>query len=215
MMMVAPIRLRTPTAGLEILLGVPPLVMHIQQLAVATANRLSRSPKEWSGSYGRKLGHIAWLASIALILPERERQDKCLVCCDTQKFTTCIDNEGKDLPYEAGLHYYTDGSGRHKTNGSSLAVFNGSHDPLHTDAVHVGKATVFQAEIHAITMECTFTGTQPDQQIVILSNCQSAIKAVSKPTISSLTVLQAVTALNTLAGLGKNVQLRWVQGHSD
>jgi hypothetical protein len=63
LMMVPLVRLRTPIAGLEILLGVPPLVMHIQQLAVGTANQLSLTPKEWTGSYGRKLGHIAWLAS--------------------------------------------------------------------------------------------------------------------------------------------------------
>jgi hypothetical protein len=62
-MMVPLVRLRTPIAGLEILLGVPPLVMHIQQLAVGTANQLSLTPKEWTGGYGRKLGHIAWLAS--------------------------------------------------------------------------------------------------------------------------------------------------------
>lgn len=56
------------------------------------------------------------------------------------------------LSYKAGLHCYTDELGRHKTNGSGIAVFNGSHDSLHTDAAHVGEATVFQAEIHAITM---------------------------------------------------------------
>jgi hypothetical protein len=59
MMMAAPMRLKTPTAGLEILLGVPPLAMHIQQLAVNTSNRLNPTPNGWTGQAGSRLGHIA------------------------------------------------------------------------------------------------------------------------------------------------------------
>jgi hypothetical protein len=60
MMMVAPMRLKKPTAGLEIMLGVPPLAMHIQQLAVNTSNRLNLTPLGWTGKSRSKLGHIAW-----------------------------------------------------------------------------------------------------------------------------------------------------------
>jgi ribonuclease HI len=215
MMMVAPVRLKTPTAGLEILLGIPPLAIYIQQLAVTTSNRLSLLPNGWTGRTGRKLGHIAWLASIANIVPERELQDKCIEHCDTRKFAVTIE-DGSDVTDATGIRCYTDGSGRCRKNGSGLAVYkNDNPEPIHTDAEHVGEATVFQAELHAITMACTFAQTQTDQKITILCDCQAAIKAVYKPMITSRTVLQAVTALNTLADSGRDVQVRWIKGHND
>jgi hypothetical protein len=136
MMMVAPVRLKTPTAGLEILLGIPPLAIYIQQLAVTTSNRLSLLPNSWTGRTGRKLGHIAWLASIANIFPERELQDKCIEHCDTRKFAVTIE-DGSDVTDAAGIRCYTDGSGRCRKNGSGLAVYkNDNLEPIHTDAEH-------------------------------------------------------------------------------
>jgi hypothetical protein len=49
MLMVAPMRSHTPTAGLEIILGVPPLDLYIQFLAATTSNRLNLQPLNWDG----------------------------------------------------------------------------------------------------------------------------------------------------------------------
>jgi hypothetical protein len=44
LVMVAPMRQNTPTKGLEIVLGVQPLHLRVQELAKHTYNRLDRSP---------------------------------------------------------------------------------------------------------------------------------------------------------------------------
>jgi hypothetical protein len=49
---------------------------------------------------------------------------------------------------------YTDGSEMY-ASGSGIAIFRqGSDEPIHTDSQFVGTATVFQAELNAITMAC-------------------------------------------------------------
>jgi hypothetical protein len=77
LVLVAPIRQHTPTAGLEVVFGLPPLELYIQYLAATTDGRLNLSPKGWSGKNGRKIGHINWLRSIACNLPNHNLLDRC------------------------------------------------------------------------------------------------------------------------------------------
>jgi hypothetical protein len=63
-------------------------------------------------------------------------------------------------------------------------------------------------------MACTYASMHADRLIVILSDSQSAIQAVSNPLITSRTVLQTTEALNDLDGQGKEVCLKWVGGHN-
>jgi hypothetical protein len=49
MLMIAPMRRRTPTEGLEVILNVPPLELIIQHLAINSYNHLNLKPRYWSG----------------------------------------------------------------------------------------------------------------------------------------------------------------------
>ena len=49
MTMIAPMCPSTPTAGLELLTGVPPLDLLVQEIAIQTFTRLNLQPEGWSG----------------------------------------------------------------------------------------------------------------------------------------------------------------------
>jgi hypothetical protein len=87
LVLVAPIRQHTPTAGLELVFGLPPLELHIQFLASSTYGRLNLSPKGWDGKDGRKPGHIKWLQSIACDLPNHDLLYRCVEYSWHNQFT--------------------------------------------------------------------------------------------------------------------------------
>jgi ribonuclease HI len=222
--MVAPIRLKTPTTGLEIALGIPPLHLYIQNLATRTYNRLNLSPKGWPGAIrrGKTPGHIRWLETCIESLPHRELQDQCVFHKWSNLFHTFI-GDGEDPTHENGRRCYTDGSGREIANGfgtkiatgSGLAAYRGVEpEPIYTTWEYTGMATVFQAELFAIQLACQYAQTQTDQLVIILSDSQAAIQATTNPLICSRTIKQTIDTLNGLCGLGIEVCLQWVQGHN-
>ena len=71
LIMIAPMRQSTPTAGLEFLTGVPPLDLLIQETAIQTSTRLNLKPSGWCGvnKKNKSDGHIKWLQSQMKGLP--------------------------------------------------------------------------------------------------------------------------------------------------
>jgi ribonuclease HI len=215
LVLVAPIRQHTPTAGLELVFGLPPLELHIQFLAASTYGRLNLLPKGWDGKNGRKPGHIKWLQSIACDLPNHDLLDRCVEYSWHNQFTTSI-GDGKDTTLTTGLLCYTDGSGQNGNSGAGIAIYKDDQcTAIHTDSLYTGIGTVFQAELCAIQMACVFASTMADTQVLILSDSQAAILATKHPLIYSQTVFATVNSLNALANLGKNVTLQWVRGHTN
>jgi ribonuclease HI len=224
MLMVAPIRLKTPTTGLEIALGIPPLHLYIRNLAIRTYNRLNLSPKGWPGAIrrGKTQGHIRWLETCTESLPLREVQDQCVFHKWSNLFHTFI-GDGEDATHENGLRFYTDGSGREIANGSGKKIATGSGlaayrgvepEPIYTTSEYTGMATIFQAKLFAIQLDGQYAQAQTDPIVIILSDSQAAIQATTNPLICSRTVKQTIDALNSLCGLGFEVCLQWVQGHN-
>jgi hypothetical protein len=98
MLRVSPMRRNTPTAGLEVILDVPPLSLYIQSLASATYNCLHLKPNvHWTGQRGNTLGHISWLKSISITLPHKDLQDRCVINRWTRLYHTYI-GDGEDVP---------------------------------------------------------------------------------------------------------------------
>jgi ribonuclease HI len=132
-----------------------------------------------------------------------------------QNFSSLI-GDGKDIPEKEGLLCYTDGSGLGYASGAGLAVYlDGDPNSIQTEAEYTGMATVFQAELYAMQMACDYAKLRADHKVIILSNSQAAIQAFMHPLILSQTVLFTVDSLNSLAALGKEVQIRWVRGHTN
>jgi hypothetical protein len=170
----------TPTAGLKVILGVPPLSLYIQSLASATYNRLHLKPNvRLTGQRGNTLGHINWLKSISITLPHKDFQGRCMTNRWTRLYDTYI-GDGEDVPPDTpGILCYTDGSGRCEGSGSGLAVYeNGNPDQTFCTAEYTGAATVFQSEVHAISMACEYVTSRQPTQVMILSDSQAAIMAI-------------------------------------
>jgi ribonuclease HI len=141
------------------------------------------------------------------------RQDRCVKHKWERQFSIAIE-EGKDDITIPGLRCYTDGS-LMQTSGSGLAIYRQNVvDPIHMESMYVGKSTIFQAEVNAITMACQVAQDLPDIRITILSNSQAAILAINKSTVLSRTVYTALEALTKLAET-RFVRLQWVKGHNN
>jgi ribonuclease HI len=216
MLRVSPMRRNTPTTGLEVILGVPPLSLYIQSLASATYNRLHLKPNvHWTGQRGNTLGHINWLQSISITLPHKDLQDRCVTNRWTRLYHTYI-GDGEDVPPDTpGILCYTDGSGRYEGSGSGLAVYeNSNSDPTFCTAEYTGAATVFQSEVRAISMACEYVTSRQPTQVTILSDSQAALMAITNPLQTSQTVTQTVDTMNLISQKGHNVLLSWVRGHN-
>jgi ribonuclease HI len=75
-------------------------------------------------------------------------------------------------------------------------------------------ATVFQTEIYAI-LQCAYENIRrayKNKRILIFSDSQAALKALSGPKVISGLVAGCLDALSALASLNK-VTLAWVPGH--
>ena len=212
LVMLAPMRQNTPTAGLELIANVVPLHLRILELAVSTYNRIGRPPDGWTGRKGPRLGHLLWLERQAESIPHRDIQDRCVEHIWDRDFTVAIDTGDDDVTLR-GIRCYTDGSSMIHS-GSGFAIYRRDEPtPLKTGHEYVGDATVFQAELNAISMACSEAASFPDVRVTILCDSQAAIFAINKSCIQSRTVLAAVRALHLL-GQTKLVHLQWIKGHN-
>jgi ribonuclease HI/retron-type reverse transcriptase len=212
LVMIAPIRQNTPTAGLEMIAHVVPLHIRIQELAVSTYSRLGRPPDGWSGKIRTRLGHLLWLDKKSKTFVHHTLQDRCVEHVWDRHFSASI-GDGSDELNLRGIRGYTDGSVMY-AGGSGIALYrHGVEEPILTDSQFVGSATVFQAELNAIKMACNACMALPDIRVTLFCDSQAAILAIHNTTIQSRTVLNAVKALNAL-GDRKIVHLQWIKGHN-
>jgi ribonuclease HI len=107
---------------------------------------------------------------------------------------------------------YTDGSrvNGHSGYGYVIKKFNRI---IYQGNEYLGpKATVFQAEIIAITTVCKVLKQRIKQKNLIRCDSQSAILAVKATNITSKIVLDCRNAINAL-GKVNEVTLSWIKAH--
>jgi hypothetical protein len=106
--MIAPMRRNTPTAGLEVLFGVPPLQLYILSMATSTYNRLglTQGLGLWTAQRSKGVGHIKWLQKQAKLLPNRNLQDFCVADNWTRLYST-FKSDGEDIPHENSIYCYS------------------------------------------------------------------------------------------------------------
>ena len=199
LIMIAPIRPSTSTCGLELITGVPPLDLLVQEIAFLTFARLNLQPSGWSGFKKNKEGHIKWLQSQMKGLPPKELQERCVIPNTHHKFDTFI-GDGSDDTNIPGVHIYTDGSKNSKT-GAAFVAFDeasGSEPNWQCQTYLGGEATVIQAEVFAIQGAANYAATLEHDTVTVFSHSQSAIKAVSGHLAHPRTIFNAVKALNKL-----------------
>jgi ribonuclease HI len=110
---------------------------------------------------------------------------------------------------------YTDGSKINGQVGSGWVIYdNTDNGPIHQGCRYLGQlATVFQAEITAITQACEDMSDLPISQITILCDSQAAILALENPIIKSVAVLNCLNLLNALGRAGWDITIKWIKAH--
>ena len=206
----------TPTAAMEILLGLPPLDTYVKSVAMNTCYRLS-STSSWR-SVGE--GHTRIRGMMGALVPVTNMCGDCMIphFDFDRRYAISIPTrenweiEGTHLIPKDAITVYTDGSG--ETSGTGAGVFfNGWSEDL---SIPLGKDTsVFQAETYAVLRCGTVLKTLDlaSKTIYICSDSQATIKALRKPKITSKLVRECRTVLNELA-VSQPVCLTWVPGHT-
>jgi ribonuclease HI len=216
-------RTGTPTAGLQIALGFPPLDLVFQDIALNTLRRLNLNdlaPHSWDGlGNGSRKGHIKFLTNLhsSLNLPPIESEDSCQNTFINCKATLEEDSfkEGNDCGYDS-LRIYTDDSKIGEETGCGYSMHRKRSEPeIQNASLYLGtKASVFQAEIEAISQAAQDAPnvTKQGEEISLFSDSRSAILALFKPYTNSKTVYKCVQALNNL-NIRNPVTILWIKAH--
>nr|XP_022904166.1 uncharacterized protein LOC111416393 isoform X2 [Onthophagus taurus] len=176
----------TPTAAMEIMLNLPPLNLHIQEVALVTMKRLQ--------SVGTMKDEDA--GSSSTLWREAVLDTPLLEFVDVHRT----------------LKIYTDGSkGR---NGAGAGVF--SHDPLIRLSEPLGSSTtVIQAELTAIKLaaDCIVESNKRGKCFTIFTDSKQSLLALSRVIITSAVVMDCHKALEEAAKYN-SVRIQWIKGHS-
>jgi ribonuclease HI len=220
MRLIGNFRSGTPTAGLQVALGLPPLDLELKRIAVKTYKRLyinESLPRTWDGIGNTQNGHIYLLQKLyeQWELPELGGDDvcpltelKCKAYVDTNSFQTGNDYTGP------GWRAYTDGSKMEDHIGSGFCIYENNTEKANLSLYLGQKASVYQAELVAISRAAQDLGSMVSlgDEVTILSDSRSAVQAVCKETHTSKTELKCIKSINNLSMLA-HVTIRWVKAH--
>jgi hypothetical protein len=190
----------TPTAAMEILLNVTPLDLLIQAKARMALHRLqihkqTADPKVEAGLLPiRKIVNDPLLEMrVDYTTPEYYYSKDLNVIIDRDYRK----NKEPEFPKEA-LIWFTDGSRANSGTGSGIF----GQRPKRSLNFPLGKfATVFQTEKYAI-LQCAYENIRrayKNKQILIFSDSQAALTALSGPKVTSELVAECRDALKELA----------------
>ena len=207
----------TPTAGMEALLGIPPLYLRVAAEARYTAYRLKKKGN-WNNNFNF-VGHskIWHMISSYEKMSDANRFDGMTKKLKVGKNFTIVIPSRDDwgnlhVSVSDTIKVFTDGSFKDDQAGAGIFC----DKPSIEEILSLGKyPTVFQAEIVAIfrAAELLLEKGISGKTVIILSDSQAALKALDNYWVSSLLV---DSCWNILQNLGANnaLTLSWVPGHS-
>ena len=217
----------TPTAAMEVLLGLPPVDIYLQGEAVRQATRL-KMEGNWSESpmlKREKWSHLHYCEETAKKIPELGLPaDSAVRGFDWKKkhYQVKIQKKGEAINWhyrsrdcENHIMVFTDGSGQEDRVGAGIHLQIGQRK---VDRVFsLGRlSTVNQAEMIAI-----LKGSQTlrrkvrlkrDMKVTICSDSQASLKALQEEEFTSKLTRECHEELQHLGRMCQ-VQLRWTPGH--
>jgi len=203
----------TPTAAMEMLLNLTPLDLLIMAEARMALYRLHILKQPADPKTAAGLLSIWKNVSDPILAMQSDHTTP--VYNFPKFFNVVIDVDywrNKDPMFpEDVLIWYTDGSRTDSGTGSGIY----GQRPNRSYCFPLGKfATVFQTEIYAI-LQCAYENIRrayKNKQILICSDSQAALKALSGLKVTSRLVAECLDALLVLASLNE-VTVIWVPGH--
>ena len=211
----------TPTAGLELLVGLTPLHLHIKGEAAMGFIRIKKhhaDQRTHKGLFDRHYGHVnACGRTLSRVRTAQIPTDAKPLSWEEPRFYTRIAERelaSKPPTHQQAIDVYTDGS-KHTNGNTGAAAIIKTDGGWITKTLHLGKlATVFQAEVLAIQIAARFITQNhyQNQDIYINSDSQAALKALARNTTSLETVKECKASLNELCKANR-VTIQWVPGH--
>lgn len=199
----------TPTAALEVTLGLPPLDCYVEEVALRTAIRLQVKGLWNEKGSGGKHQHILKEAVHKTPLLGAAVDSLPPTFVFKRHFRVFLNSENASKP---DISIFTDGS---KTNeGTGAGIF--SEDLNLNQSLPLGMlTTVFQAETLAIMQGASAIlehGIQ-NKTVRIASDSRAALLALNNCKVVSGVILQCYRTLQ-LAARNNVLQLVWVKGHA-
>ena len=213
----------TPTAGMEAILSMRPLHIHVAETAIASLQRMSRQGT-WTAQEGETVsGHARTLMKMAkeieeLSLPtdrlrfkHRSSNNFEVIIQEREEISK---DSGKPLPRDQDtVHVFTDGSKSEERSGAAYLIK--SQEIREQDYFPLGPlTTVFQAETVAISAATRklLELEVKNKKIRFMVDSQSAIKALGNYTTKNCLVKESKDSLNRL-GTENDVAIHWIPGH--
>jgi ribonuclease HI len=221
MMMISGALKSAPTKGIEAILGMLPLHLHIREIALKARLRTSTVVKlnNWDGlCEGNQGSHIKSLDDeLNVIIPAKMPRDIASGKITGHKVEFIY--SGKCQNDSAVTNIYTDGSkmNDHHT-GCGWAITHGDA-VIHSDYKYLGtESTVFQSEVVAINLALCWIKENRHKPGLktfnIYSDSKSAIQAIEKPFYKSKLVKECKMNLKKLESKA-TIKILWIKGHKD
>ncbi len=208
--------LRTsPTRGLEVLMGLPPIRLHLQEQATRAWSRIRNFEVirvTWDGTGGRRLGHRAVWEKILTQIPITTLPDDTVVADFNWP---CQPSSAP--PTDPELIVYADGSGNEGRAGCGWAV-TADNFVLHEGKEHLGATTVFKAEITAISRAMEWVARHyegPARHVQVLTDCMAAKQALESRRIKDKTVWETACLKTKLSERGFDIRIDWTKAHAN
>ena len=211
----------TPNQGLEIILDIMPLHLHIRKEGLSAYLRLfKQTPIQWEGVFPNLTNSVShlrywdYVATEAQIQDFHTESDKCNVLrpasnffLDTTSFSDMAACQG-----EAECNVYTDGSKIENKVGAGVYIIrNGS--PVIQDSFRLpDSATVYQAELAAVKEAAALLHAFHNlTSVKFFVDSQAALRTFQSDFITSKLALQTITNLNNIPA--PHVTLVWTKAH--
>nr|XP_018908153.1 PREDICTED: ribonuclease H-like [Bemisia tabaci] len=204
----------TPTAAMEVMLGLPPLHLAVKGEAVAGAFRLKTN--SFDGKLRPRHQSLCESPSFPPALHMVSDQMKTTYNFDIPYRLRISEGEGNQKMVDDALaasevSYFTDGSKSGDKTGA--AAYGNKNCKLKAS---LGRSTtVNQAELYAIMMAANNAIDKGwrDKRITFFSDSQATLKAVSNFKVNSKLTMEGIQRLTRLAN-DNHVTLVWVRGHT-
>ena len=203
----------TPTATLEVMLGIPPLHLHIQEVStMAKARYFLSNPMGWKGQTDLVRGNS--VINFLKILKDMPIWGKEIDHITRSRIF--LEEQQTILKDAVHFNIYCDGSKMDDNTGMASCITQDDFLLDHRCSKLPSYATVFQAEVLAIKHALLWIKESNTVccNITVWSDSQAAIAAIAKSSVTSKLVRDAKLLLAEVSR-DNRVNILWVRGHND
>ena len=211
----------TPNMGLEIILDILPLHIHIKKEGLAAYLRLfPQTPIQWEGiitNLTNSVSHLRYwdyMSQDAGLQDFHNEIDSCNVLRPAAKYVldTSSFDDMESCQGHVACNVYTDGSKLQGKVGAGVLIIRNNVTVVEDKFRIPDKATVYQAELTAIWEAAALLGLMVElTEVKFFVDSRAALRTLQSTVITSKLALQTITTLNDIPA--DQVTLVWTKAH--